>query len=152
YAITRSGGNFEAKELYKPRNQKAVKDRHGGVVLVGDYVYGHSDPKSWVCQDFKTGEVVWSDRDKLECQSGATSAVDGLLYLYSGEGTAVLRKASPKGWEEHGRFELPQKSKVSETRRTSQHAKTWAHPVIANGRLYLRDQELLFCFDISAKK
>jgi outer membrane protein assembly factor BamB len=153
YKITKSGAMYEAKELYKPRNQKKVKNYHGGVVLVGGHIYGHSEGLGWVCQEFKTGNVVWDDRTRLECRkSGAVSAADGMLYLYSDEGEAVLLKATPEGWQEHGRFTIPEKSGIPQTRLTSQAAGIWTQPVIANGRLYLRDQELLFCFDVSAKK
>jgi outer membrane protein assembly factor BamB len=145
-------GLFEVKDLYPEENHKVMKNTHGGVVLVGDHVYGHCEEKGWVCQDFKTGESVWLDRNRLRCKSGSLTYADGHLYLYSDEGTAVLIKASPEKWIESGRFEIPEKSKVPETRKTSQAAKIWTHPVVANGRLYLRDQELLFCFDIRAKK
>jgi outer membrane protein assembly factor BamB len=152
YQLKRTGDGFAVNDLYKPRERRAFKNTHGGVVLVGEHVYGHSEKTGWVCQDFKTGKVAWLERDKLECTSGSITAADGMLYLYSDEGVAVLLSASPKGWEEHGHFEIPQKSKVPEMRRGSRGAKIWTQPVIANGRLYLRDQELLFCFDISAKK
>ena len=152
YEITGSGGKLKAKELYSRKNQRTVKNTHGGVVLMGDYIYGHSEGLGWSCQEFKTGNVVWNDRDKLDCKSGGISAADGMLYLYSDEGVAVLLAATPKGWQEQGRFTIPEKSKVGETRRTFRSAKIWTQPVIANGRLYLRDQELLFCFDVKAKK
>jgi outer membrane protein assembly factor BamB len=152
YQLKRTGDGFTAKDLYKPRERKAVKNTHGGVVLVGEHIYGHSEKNRWICQEFKTGKIAWEERDKLDCYSGSITAADGMLYLYSDEGTAVLLKADPKEWQEHGRFDIPEKSKVPETRRTSRSAKIWAHPVVANGRLYLRDQELLFCFDVSAKK
>jgi outer membrane protein assembly factor BamB len=152
YQLKRAGDGFAASDLYKPRERRAVKNTHGGVVLVGEHIYGHSEKTGWVCQDLKTGKVAWLERDKLECYSGSITAADGMLYLYSDEGKAVLLKANPKAWEEHGLFTIPEKSKVVETRRTFRSAKIWTPPVIANGRLYLRDQELLFCFDIRAKK
>jgi outer membrane protein assembly factor BamB len=152
FELARSGDAFEAKEVYSRRAQKSVKNTHGGVVLIGGHIYGHSERLGWVCQEFKTGNVVWSEGDKLETKSGAITAADGMLYLYSEEGTAALLKATPKGWQEHGRFDIPEKSKVPETRPTSRRAKIWTQPVVANGRLYLRDQEFLFCFDISARK
>jgi outer membrane protein assembly factor BamB len=152
FKITRAGDKFEAAEQYKPRDQRKVKNNHGGVVLVGGHIYGHSDGLGWICQDFKTGKLAWDDRNKLECRSGAVTAAGDMLYLYSDEGEAVLLEANSAGWKEHGRFAIPEKSKLGAGRRTSQAAKIWTQPVIANGRLYLRDQELLFCFDVSAKK
>jgi outer membrane protein assembly factor BamB len=146
------GGKFQVKDLYSRKTWKNMKNTHGGVVLVDDNVYGHSERLGWVCQELKTGRIAWEDAGKLECESGAIIYGDGRLYLYSDQGVAVLLKASAKGWEEAGRFELPMKSKAPENRPTSQRAGIWTHPAIADGRLYLRDQELLFCYDIRANK
>jgi outer membrane protein assembly factor BamB len=148
--IVKSGDKLEAQEQYRPREQRKMKNQHGGVVLVGEHIYGHSEGLGWACQDFKTGKILWDER--LEGKSGSLTAAEGMLYLFSDEGVAVLLKADPTRWDEHGRFPLPQKSKLAAVRVTSQAAGTWTPPVIANGRLYLRDQELLFCFDIRARK
>jgi outer membrane protein assembly factor BamB len=150
YEIAKSGGKLEATDQYGRREQKKMKNQHGGVVLGGGHVYGHSEGTGWVCQDFKTGRVAWSER--AEGKSGSIVAADGMLYLFSDEAEALLVKADPARWDEQGRFTLPQRSKLAAGRITSQASGTWTHPVIANGRLYLRDQELVFCFDIKAKK
>jgi outer membrane protein assembly factor BamB len=119
-----------------------MKNHHGGVVLVGDYVYGHSDPVGWTCQDFKTGAVVWTERAKLG--KGAIAYADGMLYcLDEKNGTVALIEASPKGWAEHGRFTLAPLSTIRSNR-----GKIWTHPVISNGRLYLRDQDLIHCYAV----
>jgi outer membrane protein assembly factor BamB len=128
-----------------------MKNNHGGVVLVGGNVYGFSDGLGWVCQDLKTGKLHWDDRTTLEGGSGAIVAADGRFYLYSDEGQVVLLEPSDKEFTEHGRFPIPEKSKLHKMRTTSVSAKTWAHPVVANGRLYVRDCELIFCYDVRAK-
>lgn len=151
FEITGKGSGVKSKELYPKKAQKTVKNTHGGVVLVGDHIYGHSEGLGWVCQEFKTGKIAWNEKFKLECRSGAITAADSKLYLFSDEGTVVLLDADPKQWQEAGRFDLPEKSKTPETRPTSRNSKIWTIPVIANGRLYLRDQELLFCYDLRAK-
>ncbi len=70
-----------------------------------------------------------------------------MLYLVSeDDGEVVLIEASPDGWKEHGRFTLEPQSE----NRQSQ-GKVWTHPVIADGKLYLRDQEFLHCYDVKAK-
>jgi len=121
---------------------KVMKNHHGGVILVGDHLYGHSDGSGWVCQDFKTGNEVWSERSKLG--KGAIACADGMLYcLDEGSGTVVLIEASPKGWSEHGRFKLDPQTKIR-----SPQGRIWTHPVISNGKLYLRDQDLIYCYDI----
>lgn len=119
---------------------KVVKNHHGGVILIGEYIYGHGDP-GWVCQNFKTGEEVWNHRG---FGKGAVGYADGMLYcLEEGSGTVVLAEASPKGWQEHGRFKLDPQSKIRNPQ-----GRIWTHPVISNGKLYLRDQDLIYCFDV----
>ncbi|HYT92469.1 MAG TPA: PQQ-binding-like beta-propeller repeat protein [Gemmataceae bacterium] len=152
FELTPAGKRLKAADRYEKRERKTMKNTHGGVVLVGNHVYGHSEGLGWVCQEFETGKVVWNERNKLECKSGATTAADGFLYYFTDEGEIALVKATPEGWQEQGTFTIPEKSKLSPARRTGRQAMVWTQPVIANGRLYLRDQELLFCYDIQAKK
>ena len=117
-------------------------NHHGGVILVGDYLYGYSDKGGWTCQDFKTGEPKWQEKGKLG--KGAVHCADGMLYLLDeSNGTVCLIEASPDGWKEHGRFKLE-----PQTTQRNPKGKIWTHPVVSNGKLYLRDQELLFCFDV----
>lgn len=119
---------------------KVMKNHHGGVILVGDYLYGHGDP-GWICQDFKTGEEVWRHRN---FGKGAVAYADGMLYcLDEGSGTVALVEASPKGWSEKGRFKLEPQTKLRKPL-----GRIWTHPVISNGRLYLRDQDLIYCYDV----
>ena len=121
---------------------KVMKNRHGGVILLGDYLYGYSDDRGWTCQNFKTGEEVWREEEKLE--KGSIAYADGRLYcLGRTEGTVALIDASPKGWKEFGRFQLPFDSELRKPNWL-----IWTHPVISDGRLYLRNQDLLFCYDI----
>ncbi len=122
---------------------KNAKNHHGGFVKIGDYLYGHGDP-AWICQDFKTGEEVWSTR---KITKGAVTAADGMLYcLEEKTGNVILAEASPAGWSEKGRFTLEPQTKIRSPR-----GAIWTHPVIANGKLYLRDQDLIYCYDIKAK-
>ncbi len=147
-----AGKAFKAKELYtKTATRRVMVNYHGGVIRVGDYVYGFSDRgTSWVCQKIATGAEAWKSK---KLGKGSLTCAGGQLYLYSeDEGEAVLIDAVPTGWKEHGRFSIPRKSKVPMTHKGNSAAKIWTHPVVANGRLYLRDQELLYCYDVSAKK
>ena len=133
------GSNVQAEEVYF---DQAMKNQHGGVVRVGENVYGYSDGGGWLCQDFMTGEVRWRERRALSKGSIAYGA--GRLYCYTeNEGTMVLADASPEGWKEFGRFTIPETTKLPR-----KSGKIWTHPVIAQGRLFLRDQEYLFCYDI----
>ncbi len=132
----------KTSEVYANR---VMKNHHGGVILVGDHLFGYSDDVGWVCQELKSGKEVWHEKQKLE--KGAVACADGMLYLLGeGSGTVVLIEASSQGWKEHGRFKLD-----PQTKRRSPKGRIWTHPVIAGGQLYLRDQELLFCFDVKGK-
>jgi outer membrane protein assembly factor BamB len=138
FKVSAADGKFSTESLYA---NKVMANHHGGVIRVGDKVYGYSEAKGWTCQDLKTGEAVWQERNKLG--KGSIAYADGRFYLRQedGPGTVALIEASPEGYKEHGRFEQPERSKM----------KSWPHPVIAGGRLYLRDQDLLLCYDIKAK-
>lgn len=132
-------GSAEPEFLYE--NQDLV-NHHGGVILVGDYLYGFSDKGGWTCMDFKTGAVKWQEKSKLK--KGAVHCADGMLYLLEEDsGTVVLIDASPTGWNEHGRFKLE-----PQTTQRNPKGKVWTHPVVSHGRLYLRDQELISCFNV----
>jgi outer membrane protein assembly factor BamB len=140
--VKKSGAKFEANELW---NNKAIVNHHGGVIRVGPNVYGHSDSKGWTCQDIKTGDVLWQDKSAWPDRGagkGAIAYADNRFVLRSEDkGTIALIEASPAGYKEHGRFEQPNRSKE----------KAWAHPVISNGKLYIRDEDHLLCYDVSAK-
>jgi outer membrane protein assembly factor BamB len=121
---------------------KVMKNHHGGVILLGDKLYGYSDGVGWTCQDFNTGALVWSDKKSL--QKGAIAYADGHFYcLEEGTGNVVLIDASPNGWSEKSRFKLDPQSTIR-----SPQGHIWTHPVISNGRMYLRDQDLIFCYAV----
>ena len=123
-----------------------MKNHHGGVILLDGHYYGYSDKVGWVCQSESTGDVVWSEKDEL--RKGAISYADGRFYLLEEKtGTVVLIEASSDGWSEKGRFDL---QPLSSHRKPS--GAIWVHPVISNGKLFLRDQEFISCFDISASE
>ncbi len=121
---------------------KVMKNHHGGVILLGDHIYGHSDGVGWACQDLKTGAEVWSEKKAVG--KGAISYADGRFYLLDeGKGDVVLIEASSKGYSEKGRFKLDPQTAIR-----SPQGRIWTHPVIANGRLYLRDQDLIHCYAV----
>src|SRR5262249_32340403 len=133
----------KAEEVY---GNRAMVNQHGGVVLVGGHVYGHSDSRGWISQDFKTGKVGWPASDRRKLDKGSLTCADGMLYCYGmRDGTVALIDASPNGWKEHGRFKIPRQSEIR-----SRSGGIWTHPVVANGKLFLRDQDLIFCYDVKA--
>ncbi|HLH56257.1 MAG TPA: PQQ-binding-like beta-propeller repeat protein [Verrucomicrobiae bacterium] len=135
FKITSDGGKFSAEQVYA---NKVMVNHHGGVVKIGDYIYGYSDGKGWTCQDFKTGEAKWQDKEKLG--KGSILFADRRLYLRQEDkkGTVALIEASPDGYREHGRFDQPDRSSKN----------SWPHPVVAGGKLYLRDQDVLLCYSV----
>ncbi len=134
-------GSFSATKVYANR---LMKNTLGGFVLHEGYIYGCSDRRGWICQDFKTGLLKWSKRGAGGLGDGSIIYADHHLYLYSERGGEVaLVEASSTEWVEKGRFRLPEMSKLR-----APSGRNWTHPVIAGGKLYLRDQELLFCYKI----
>lgn len=118
------------------------QNHHGGMVRLGDYIYagvGHNNGFP-LCLNWKTGEVVWKKDRGPGSESAAMIAADGRLYFRYQNGIMALIGATPDGYEEHGVFKLP-----------SVDGPSWSHPAIQNGKLYLRDQDTLFCYDIRQK-
>jgi len=135
FKVTKTGDTFAANQIYANRD---MVNHHGGVLRVGDHLYGYSDGKGWICQEFTTGRTVWAEKRALG--KGSLTCADGHLILRSesGGGTLVLIKATPEGFQETGRFDPPDRSNKN----------SWPHPVVAGGRLYVRDQDVLLCYDL----
>jgi outer membrane protein assembly factor BamB len=125
-------GRIKAEEVFFC---KQMKNQHGGMVLVDGYVYGADDPSMLTCLEFKTGKVMWEER---KAGKGSIAFADGRLYYRDEGGLLVLVEANPEKYVEHGRFDQPDRSK----------ARAWAHPIVANGRLYIQDQDILLCYDV----
>jgi outer membrane protein assembly factor BamB len=130
------GGQVAMEEVYGLKPELANK--HGGVVLVGDHIYGCADDQPIIfCAALKTGDIVWKERGSGR-NSAAVTAADGHLYVRYQDGTVSLVKADPAGYAEVSSFKIP----------GSGEQPSWAHPVILDGRLYLREQDKIFCYDI----
>ena len=95
-----------------------------------------------MCQEFATGKLTWP-RSKQDIKVGSIVAADGKLFVLGEEGTVAMIEASPKKYNLLGKFELPVRAKV---RKPS--GKVWSHPSLSDGKLYLRDQELVFCYEV----
>jgi len=138
YKISESGGKFNVEEVF---NGTQMKNHHGGVILLGDHLYGFDDPGELKCLEFKTGKVVWKDKS---VGKGSIAYADGHFVVRSEKkkGSEIaLVEATPDGYKEHGRFEQPDQSGSS----------AWPYPVICGGKLYLRDHDVLLCYDVKAK-
>ena len=121
--------------------EKSITNHHGGVIVVDGKIYGHSDKGGWTCQDFLTGKIEWQDESlgKGTC----TYAAGHLICVNENDGTVVLATAKPDKWQEISRFKL-----APQTSLRKKEGRIWSHPVVVNGRLYLRDQDLIFCYNV----
>ena len=128
-------GKFEAEEAYFV---KEIQNHHGGLVLVDEHVYG-TGGGTLMCIDYKTGKINWNERG---VGKGSVIYADGHLYVRSENGPLALVEATPDGYKETGRFDQPYRSGKE----------AWQHPVIAGGKLYIRDWDILLCYDVKAKK
>jgi outer membrane protein assembly factor BamB len=138
-----AGGGTKAQEVWFSRK---MQNHHGGMIVVDGCLYGANGGNGGgdlVCLDFKTGNVLWDGRSLpgRSAPKGSLTLADGRLYYRTEKGPVLLIEPSPKEFLERGRFEQPDRSREP----------AWPHPVIANGKLYLRDQDLLFCYDVKAK-
>ncbi len=138
-----ANGGIKAEEVFFSRK---MQNHHGGVILLDNCLYGANggnEGGALVCLDFQTGNVLWDERDDAEHRApkGSIALADGRLYYRTEKGTVLLIEPSAKEYLERGRFEQPDRTELP----------AWAHPVIANGRLYIRDQDALFCYDVKAK-
>ena len=131
--LTAAGGGITAQEVYFTRE---MRNHHASSVLVGDHLYGFSSA-ILTAMRFDTGEVAWRDRS---VGKGSLVHADDRLYLFSERGVVALAEASPEGYREHGRFSLETGS-----------LPTWSHPVVSNGKLYLRDQDTIYAYDVAGK-
>lgn len=128
-----SGGAVTAEQVYF---NKLMQNHHGGVVLVNGYIYGFSGP-TLVCMEFATGKEMWRDRS---VGKGSLTYADGHLYLLGEKQMVGLAEATPEGYREKGRFPI-----------SDQGWDSWAYPVVSGGKLYIRNQGVLTCYDVKAK-
>ena len=132
------GGGVAAREVYF-LDGKEFQNHHGGMILLGDYIYaghGHNSGAP-TCLAWKTGKTVWRHNRGPGAGSAAIAYADGNLYFRFEDGVMALIGATPQGYQEKGQFKIPGVEQPS-----------WSHPVIAGGRLYLREQDELLCYDV----
>ncbi len=129
-------GTVDVEEIY-PLEPK-LGNKHGGVVLVGDYVYGDSDDQGIpFCAELMTGEIQWKGRG-AGSKSASVVAADGHLYIRYSDGTMTLVKATADSMQEVSDFKIP----------GSGERPSWPHPVIVDGRLYLREGDTILCYQL----
>ncbi len=137
FKLTReANGAITANEVWY---EKRFDNHHGGVILLGDYVYGTTHKGAWGSIRFDTGEIGYMER---AIGSGSVHYADGLIYgLSEADRTVILLKPEPDRYVEISRFRLPNEAE----------GMSWAHPVVCGGRLYLRHAQYLYCYDVAEK-
>jgi outer membrane protein assembly factor BamB len=139
--IMRRGNDLTANVAWK-KDANELRNHHGGVVLVGDYLYGGHGQNNGIpfCVNFLTGENKWPKKRGLGERSAAVTYADRRLYFRYENGLVALIDANPEELKVEGSFQIPEGSTPS-----------WSHPVVVGGRLYLRDKDRLLCYDVRSK-
>jgi outer membrane protein assembly factor BamB len=134
--LTSDDGSVKAREVYFNHE---LNNKHGGVVVVGDNVFADRDDSGTpYCADLKTGKVKWHKQRRTDgSSSAAITYADGRLYVRYANGYIALVQADSEGYKEHGCFKIPNGDHNS-----------WNHPVVIGGRLYLREKDVLWCYDV----
>jgi outer membrane protein assembly factor BamB len=132
--LVSAGGQIEANEVYVlPKLPNSI----GGSLQLDGKLYG-TNGQGLMCVDFTSGEVKWQDRS---VGAGSVCYADGMIYVHGEKDDVALVEASPEAYREKGRFTLPDQPDRGKSM-------AWAYPVVANGRLYIRDLGSLWCYDV----
>jgi outer membrane protein assembly factor BamB len=136
--LVANGDGVDAQEVYF-LDGKTFQNHHGGMIMLGDYVFaGHGHNRGApVCLEWRTGKTVWRHNRGPGTGSAAVAFADGNLYFRFQNGLMALIAANPDEYQELGTFQIPDVEQPS-----------WSHPVIAGGKLYLREQDALYCHDV----
>ena len=138
--IRKNGDGLRAEEIYW-LDSKTMQNHHGELILHEGHIFtgtGHNKGLP-LAVEMKTGKVAWGPERNEGNASAAIMYADKRIYFRYQDGLMILVEATPEGYREHGSFEIPNVERES-----------WPQPVIAGGRLYLREQDTLYCYDISA--
>ena len=139
--LAKDGSGVKAEEVYFLKAND-MENHHGGMILVGDHVscgHGHNEGFP-LCIELKTGKTAWRPGRGPGGGSAAIAYADGHLYFRYQDGVMALIEANPKEYKLKGSFKL-----------ATHNGESWPHPVISGGKLYVRDQDALLCYDIKAK-
>lgn len=137
FRLNVDGERASVEEVWK---SELLESQHGGIILLDGYLYGSSRTSSlgpWVCLDFKTGKRMYAQPG---IGTGSLTYADGLIYALNQRGTVALVRTTPHAFQVISKFSLPKGGE----------GPTWAHPVVCNGRLYIRHGSSLYCYDIKA--
>lgn len=138
-SLASEGGKIEADEKYW---SEKLKNKHGGIVRVGKYLYGdHDDSGRIWCADAETGKIQWNRKDYA--RGGGSASIcyaDGMLYVRYQNGHVALVEANPEEYKTTGTFRVPNGT-----------GDCWAHPAVIGGKFYVREKDLIWCYNVAAK-
>ena len=135
--LKKSGDTFEVEQVYfNPKLPTQI----GGAIKLGEHLYGTTG-QGLLCAEFLTGTVKWQER---AVGAGSLCFADGNLYVHGENGDVAMVEASSDSYREKGRFTPPEAPERGRS-------KAWAYPVVADGRLYIRDLASLWCYDIKGR-
>jgi len=131
-----NGGNVSVEQVWE---SKLLDSQHGGILLLDDHLYGacrSTRNGPWVCLDAKTGERLYAEKG---IGTGSLNYADGLLYALNHNRTVALVRPDPHSFDIISQFDIPKGGR----------GPTWAHPVVCNGRLYIRHGDFLYCYSVT---
>lgn len=133
-----SGKNVSAKLNYFLRSNQ-FENHHGGMVLHDGYVYaGHGHNKGFpICVRVSDGKIMWNERGPGAGSAAVLMVDDHLIFRYQ-NGLLALVEVNPQVYKEKGTFKP-----------VVQQGESWAHPVVLDGKLYLREQNSIMCYDLA---
>jgi outer membrane protein assembly factor BamB len=139
--MTKKGKKIELREVYYKTN-KELQNHHGGMIMIGEFVYlGHGHNNGFpACIRWKTGENLWGRARGAGSGSAAIVAADSKLFFRYQDGTMAMIAANPRKYDLLGSFKLP-----------THEGESWPHPVVWDGKLFIRDQQYLQCFKLTDK-
>jgi outer membrane protein assembly factor BamB len=139
FQVSYTGGRFDTKEVYWKDD---LNNKHGGVIRVGDYLYGDEDDHGRIwCAEAKTGKRMWTRKDNTDGGGSASLAyADGMLYVRYDNGWIALVNADPKAYQVASSFRVP-----------NGRGNCWAHPVVIGKKFYVREQDVIWCYDVAQK-
>jgi outer membrane protein assembly factor BamB len=126
--VVAEGNKLEARPVYQTNG---LRDHHSGSVLWGEHIYGFDEARL-TCLDFRTGQVLWKERGFGQ---GTLVAADGHLFILSEDGKLAIGEARPDEFRKKASFKFSVQ-------------RCWTMPVIADGRLFVRDEEKIVCYDL----
>jgi outer membrane protein assembly factor BamB len=134
-----AGGKVDVQEVFWSGR---LTNKHGGVIRVENHLYGDQDDSGRIwCADAKTGRVVWTRRDDAEGSGSASlTYADGMLYVRYQNGWVSLVRADPKAYQLVSSFRVPNGT-----------GNCWAHPVVIGGKFYVRERDVIWCYDVARK-